>query len=216
MGYIGKGIQSLAGKYVWSINGSDSAVMLKTVGGQSIIGVGDIAITTGHGTLTGLASDDHTQYHNDARGDARYYTQTLLDGGQLDTRYFTETEVTNALALKLALAGGTMTGAITSLRETKVTMAANDINLAAGNLFTKTITVATTFTRSNVPATGQATSFILELTNGGAFTITWFTGIKWAGGTAPTLTAAGVDILGFYSHDGGTTWRGMVLAKDSK
>ena len=25
-----------------------------------------------HGTLTGLADDDHTQYHNNARGDARY------------------------------------------------------------------------------------------------------------------------------------------------
>lgn len=25
-----------------------------------------------HGALTGLADDDHTQYHNDARGDARY------------------------------------------------------------------------------------------------------------------------------------------------
>lgn len=28
--------------------------------------------TTDHGALTGLADDDHTQYHNDARGDARY------------------------------------------------------------------------------------------------------------------------------------------------
>lgn len=27
---------------------------------------------TDHGALTGLADDDHTQYHNDARGDARY------------------------------------------------------------------------------------------------------------------------------------------------
>ena len=27
---------------------------------------------TDHGSLTGLADDDHTQYHNDARGDARY------------------------------------------------------------------------------------------------------------------------------------------------
>ena len=26
----------------------------------------------GHGLLTGLANDDHPQYHNDARGDARY------------------------------------------------------------------------------------------------------------------------------------------------
>ncbi len=31
---------------------------------------------TDHGALTGLADDDHTQYHTDARGDARY---SLLD-----------------------------------------------------------------------------------------------------------------------------------------
>lgn len=30
---------------------------------------------TDHGSLTGLADDDHTQYHNDTRGDARYYTK---------------------------------------------------------------------------------------------------------------------------------------------
>lgn len=117
---------------------------------------------------------------------------------------------------RLPLSGGTMTGAITSLRETRVAMAANDIDLSLGNFFTKTISGATTLTRSNVPATGQAVSFILELTNGGSATITWFSGVKWAGGTAPTLTSAGVDILGFYSHDGGTTWRGMMLSKDSK
>lgn len=32
-----------------------------------------------HGTLTGLNDDDHTQYHNDARGDARYYTKSQVD-----------------------------------------------------------------------------------------------------------------------------------------
>lgn len=45
-----------------------------------------------HGALTGLSDDDHSQYHNDTRGDARYYTQSQLNAGQLDTRYFTETE----------------------------------------------------------------------------------------------------------------------------
>jgi len=49
-------------------------------------------IITDHGSLSGLADDDHTQYHNDTRGDARYYTQTQLNNGQLDNRYFTETE----------------------------------------------------------------------------------------------------------------------------
>ena len=128
----------------------------------------------------------------------------------------TENEVSAADALKLSLAGGTMTGAITALRETKVAMGANDIDLATGNVFTKTISGTITLTVSNVLASGNANSFILELTNGGAYAITWFPGIKWAGGTVPTLTASGVDILGFYSHDGGMTYRGIVLAKDSK
>lgn len=105
---------------------------------------------------------------------------------------------------------------ITGTREVLVAMPANAIDLATGNLFTKTISGATTLTVSNVPTTGTAASFILELTNAGSAAITWFSGVKWAGGTAPTLTASGVDVLGFYSHDGGTTWRGLVLAKDSK
>ena len=105
---------------------------------------------------------------------------------------------------------------ITGTREVRVAMPANAIDLATGNLFTKTISGATTLTVSNVPTTGTAASFILELTNAGSAAITWFSGVKWAGGTAPTLTASGVDVLGFYSHDGGTTWRGMLLAKDSK
>ena len=105
---------------------------------------------------------------------------------------------------------------ITGTREVRVAMPANAIDLATGNLFTKTISGATTLTVSNVPATGDAASFILELTNAGSAAITWFSGVKWAGGTAPTLTASGVDVLGFYSHNGGTTWRGMLLAKDSK
>jgi hypothetical protein len=46
-----------------------------------------------HGQLTGLSDDDHPQYHTDARGDIKYYTKTLLNSGQLDTRYYTETEV---------------------------------------------------------------------------------------------------------------------------
>lgn len=42
------------------------------------VGTGGGGVTD-HGALTGLADDDHTQYHNDARGDARYYTQGAVD-----------------------------------------------------------------------------------------------------------------------------------------
>jgi hypothetical protein len=43
---------------------------------------------TDHGALTGLADDDHPQYHNNARGDARYYTESEVDtflAGKSDT-----------------------------------------------------------------------------------------------------------------------------------
>jgi len=102
---------------------------------------------------------------------------------------------------------------VTALQEVRVAMAANNVDLTAGNWFTKTIAAPTTFTISNVPAAGTAASFVMELTNAGSQTITWPTGTKWAGGVAPTLTVSGVDILGFYTHDGGTTWRGLTLEK---
>ena len=90
-------------------------------------------------------------------------------------------------------------------------MAGNNIDGFAGEFFTKTISGATTLTVSRVPGTSAATSFVLELTNGGSATITWWAGIRWPGGSVPALTAAGVDVLGFYTLDGGTTWRGLVL-----
>lgn len=105
---------------------------------------------------------------------------------------------------------------LTGAKEVKGAMPANNIDLATGNFFTKTISGATTLTVSNIPTAGTAASFILDLTNGGSASITWWSGVKWAAGTAPTLTVSGVDNLGFYTHDGGVTWRGLLLAGDSK
>jgi hypothetical protein len=100
--------------------------------------------------------------------------------------------------------------------ETKIAMAANAIDLSLGNCFSKTISATTTLTISNTPAANTAVVIILDLTNGGAFTLTWWSGVKWIGATVPTLTAAGRDMLGFITHDGGVTWSGIVLAKDIK
>jgi len=43
--------------------------------------------------LTVDETETISNYHTNARGDARYYTETELDAGQLDNRYYTETEV---------------------------------------------------------------------------------------------------------------------------
>lgn len=104
---------------------------------------------------------------------------------------------------------------ITGLKETKVAVSASDIDLATGNYFTKTISGSTTFTVSNVPASGTVGAFILELTNPGT-AVTWWSGVKWVGGTQPTWTGTGVDVLAFYTHDGGTTWRAFAVGKDTK
>jgi hypothetical protein len=108
------------------------------------------------------------------------------------------------------------TPVLTGSKETQVAIVASDINLNLGNYFTKTISTTTTFTVSNTASSGTVSSFILDLTNGGASTVNWFSGVKWAGGTAPTLTTAGRDVLGFFTEDGGTTWNSFVLGKDMK
>lgn len=90
------------------------------------------------------------------------------------------------------------------------------LDLAAANYFTFTMTGATTVAVSNVPATGNVPAVILEITNGGANTLTNLVGATWPGGLAPTLTVSGVDVLGFYTTNNGTTWRGFVLGLDTK
>ena len=106
------------------------------------------------------------------------------------------------------------TPVITGTKETKVAMAANEVDLAAGNYFTKTISGNVTLTTTTEPASGTVSAFYLELTNGGAHTITWWSGVDWEGGSAPSLTASGKDILGFISHDAGTTWYGILVGRN--
>ncbi len=43
------------------------------------IGSGGGGGVTDHGALSGLLDDDHPQYHNDARGDFRYYLKAAVD-----------------------------------------------------------------------------------------------------------------------------------------
>ena len=98
-----------------------------------------------------------------------------------------------------------------SVVETKVAMAAHAIDLSLGNYFTYTLSGAQTLTISNVASSGSVSAFVLEVTNGGSAGLSYFSGVTWAGAALPTLTAAGVDTLAFFTHDGGTTWRGFVL-----
>jgi hypothetical protein len=87
------------------------------------------------------------------------------------------------------------------------------LDLANGNVFNVTLTSATTFSFTGATS-GKACSFGLYLSQDatGSRTVTWPT-VKWAGGTAPTLTttASATDVLVFESLDGGTTWYGSLV-----
>jgi hypothetical protein len=90
-----------------------------------------------------------------------------------------------------------------------------DIDLEDGNFVSLTVSTSTTaLTFSNPPASGTVGSFTMEVTNGGSQTINWPASVAWADGTAPDLTAAGVDILTFYTRDGGTIWYGFAAGLD--
>lgn len=96
------------------------------------------------------------------------------------------------------------------------TGAAETLDMSVANFFSATQDEACTFTFSNPPASGDFGGFILELTNGGAFAVTWPASVDFPGGTAPTLTASGVDQLVFTTRDGGTTYFGFVAGLDIK
>lgn len=90
------------------------------------------------------------------------------------------------------------------------------VDMENGNFFSATLGSATTFAFSNPCTTGNFGGFIMELTNGGSATVTWPAAVDFPGGTAPTLTASGTDLLVFVTRDAGTTYHGMAASLDSK
>lgn len=92
------------------------------------------------------------------------------------------------------------------------------MNCAAANFFELTLTGSITISPSNVPANGRVWSgtIVAKQDATGGRTITWPTGIKWPGGSAPpaTTTANAIDIWSLMTYDGGSTWVGSLTVKN--
>jgi hypothetical protein len=114
-------------------------------------------------------------------------------------------------ASAVAITGGTIAGVVLSYTTARgktvdlgnITGTVN-IDWSAGDFFYGTVTGIATLTWTNVPtgtAPNPAGALTLELTNPGAFTLTWPTGVKWPGALAPSRTVAGVDLYEFVARN---------------
>jgi subtilisin family serine protease len=123
--------------------------------------------------------------------------------------------VVTLLADSTSASGTLINPTITNYTESVVTIGtvttAHTLSLTNGTVQTATLTTAVgcTFT---MPTATAGKSFILRITQAalGLGTAT-FTGVKWAGGTAPTITATAnaVDMLSFVSV--GSVWYGSAI-----
>jgi len=93
---------------------------------------------------------------------------------------------------------------------------ATAINFALGNVVTAVLASGGSFTISNAPTSGVYGKFKLILTNGGTVADPWHASVKFAGGTTPTLTTSGIDILTFETIDNGANWYAVVEGLDMK
>lgn len=106
------------------------------------------------------------------------------------------------------LTNPTVTNYVETLQAVGTVGASSTLALTNGTVLTATLTASTpcTFT---MPTATAGKSFILILTQASSgMTTATFTGVKWPGGTAPTITAtaSAVDIISFVAN--GSVWYG--------
>lgn len=177
--------------------------------GGTIDGVTIGGTTAGAITATNLTGTGTITFNGATVSDLGTVTTADINGGTVDGTTI----------------GGSVAGAVTattlkstSARETKsaVTQSTGTLTLdcATANVFEFTPSQnITTLTISNIPTSGDAYAMVLKIT-GSAYTIAWGAAVKWAGGTAPTLSSSNTDVIVLLTVDAGTNWYGFVSGQD--
>ena len=179
------------------------------INGGTIDGVTIGGTTAGAITGTNLTATGTINFTGATISNAGAITTCDINGGTVDG-------VTLGGSVAGAVTGTTMKA--TSLRETKsaVTQSTGTLTLdcATANVFEFTPSQnITTLTISNVPTAGNAYVMVLKIA-GSSYTISWPASVKWAGGTAPTLSTGNIDVISLLTVDGGTNWYGFVVGQD--
>lgn len=209
------GIQNLYGVFVVDrvdSNGTETPTKREVIRFAGTSGSDCTSLTRG---LDGTSDQDHAVGAIVEFVPTAKWAQSIYDGlsetivastGALDTTKVVTPAGTQTLTNKTLTNPTITTGSLTKPTvngSTQAITAASDgatitFDLAAANIHTVTLGGNRTLALSNV-STGQC--FVLRLLQDGtgSRTVTWFTTIKWAGGSAPTLTttAGKADTFGF-------------------
>lgn len=149
---------------------------------------------TGVGTLTGIVKGNGTSAFSVATAGTDYTSPTSTE--TMTNKTLTNPTVTNYVETPYS-----------ANSSTAITLA-----LTNGTVQIITLTGNATIT---MPTATSGKSFIMYLKQDatGSRTVTWST-VKWAGGTAPTITstASRQDILSFFAD--GTNWYGVVVGQN--
>ena len=155
---------------------------------------------TGVGTLTGIVKGN---------GTSAFTAVTAPSGtivGTTDTQTLTNKTLTTPVLTNPTVTNYVET-AYTANSSTAITL-----DLANGTVQIITLTGNATVTMPTATA-GKSFILLLKQDGTGSRTVTWST-VKWAGGTAPTITgtASRQDIFSFFAADG--NWYGTVVGQN--
>jgi hypothetical protein len=219
------------------ITGTAGATALNVADGNVVI-AGDLTVagTTVTLDLASVLVKDRIVFEGSSADD--YETTLIVTNPTGADKTITLPNADGTVAMTsdvLALTGGTMTGAIDAgdqiiqkpllkdVGEVVKTIASSSsdpsLDIHDGNVFKITLDNSPTFTITNATASGSSCTITLFLLQDGTGSriVTWPSEVKWAGGTAPTLTTTAnrYDIIVLTTIDaGGTNWFGAVSGQD--
>jgi len=117
---------------------------------------------------------------------------------------------TSTPTVKLQLAGNYGISTVTIGTSNNI-----NINCASGNYFIATTNGSVSNVYFTNPPSGMLYTMILKLANAGTNTLSWANTPKWPSAFAPSAST-NTDIWMFITDDGGVTWRGNQVQKDTR
>lgn len=161
-------------------------------------------------TAIGLGNVDNTSDSTKNSATATLTNKDLTSGTNTFPTSLATLTGTQSLSNK-TLTAPTITDYTETVNAIGTVSSSSTLSLSSGTVLTATLTASTacTFTMPTASAGKSFTLLLKQAASTGGGTAT-FTGVKWSGGTSPTITSAAgkMDICTFFSD--GTNWYGSI------